>query len=260
MMQKIPHLYTLAAPGRRSFLGAAGAFGAAALFCWPRRPAAQDLAGIGCVDPSIMVDGFETPLGGCALIPQEIAGPYPLYQILADPAFTRRDITEGRPGVRLQLRVKLVNINADCAPIRDAGVYLWQCDLEGGYSGYVMPDNVNNTGLTFLRGLQYTDCSGEVVFESIYPGWYPGRTTHLHLQVYLDSLGSITATTQLVFPDATNQAVYASPLYTAQGQNTSVPTNAQDGSFTDGMALQMIATAGSPAEGYVGRIAIGVAA
>jgi protocatechuate 3,4-dioxygenase beta subunit len=246
--------------GRRAFLGAAGALGTGLLFGWPLRPGAQEAVdGIGCVDPSIMTDGFEAPLANCALIPQEIVGPYPLYTVLSNPIYTRRDITEGKPGVPLLLRFKLVDINNACAPITDAGIYLWQCDLEGGYSGYVMPDGTDHTGATFLRGLQYTDCNGEAVFQTIFPGWYVGRTTHLHLQIYLDKLGTITASTQLVFPDAVNQAVYASPLYVSQGQNSSVPTNAQDGSFSDGFARQLIATQGSPAQGYVGRLAIGVA-
>lgn len=260
MKKNIPHLYACASRDRRTFLGVAGGFSAAVLFGWPQRSPAQEAgAGVGCVDPSILSDGFEAPLSNCALIPQEIVGPYPLYGVLSNPVYTRRHITEGRAGVRLLLRFKLVDINANCAPIPDAGIYLWQCDLDGGYSGYTMPDGTDNRGLTFLRGLQYTDCNGEAVFETIYPGWYPGRTTHLHLQVYLDSVGSITATTQLVFPDAVNQAVYASPLYAANGQNTSVPTNAQDGSFGDGFARQLIATNGNPTDGYVGRLALGVA-
>ena len=244
---------------RRAFLGTAGSLTAASLLGWPRASPAQDVRGPGCVEPSLLVDGFELPFSGCTLVPQEIVGPYPLYTVLSNPTYTRRDITEGRAGVRLQLRFHLVDTSANCAPIADAGIYLWQCDLDGGYSGYTMPDGTDNRGLTFLRGLQYTDCHGEAVFDTIYPGWYPGRTTHLHLQVYLDSLGSITATTQLVFPDAVNQAVYASLLYAGNGQNTSVPSNAQDGSFADGFARQLITTGGSPDQGYVGRLVLGVA-
>lgn len=185
MPQRPVVLHPAPSNGRRAFLGAVGAFGAAALV--GRAVRAQDLdsvEGIGCVDPSIFIDGYETPLSSCALIPSETQGPYPLLSVLSNPAIVRRDITEGRPGVPLTMRFKLVDINANCAPIADAGVYLWHCDKDGVYSGYQQP-GANTVGQTFCRGLQYTDCNGEVAFDTMYPGWYPGRITHLHFQIYL---------------------------------------------------------------------------
>jgi protocatechuate 3,4-dioxygenase beta subunit len=245
--------------GRRAFLGAVGAFGAAALVGRPLRAQdADSIEGIGCVDPSVYIDGFETPLSSCALIPQETQGPYPLLSVLSNPAMVRRDITEGRPGVPLTMRLKLVDINANCAPIADAGVYVWHCDKDGVYSGYQQP-GANTVGQTFCRGLQYTDCNGEVAFDTMYPGWYAGRITHVHFQVYLTTGGAVTATSQNAFPPAVTQAVYASSLYAAHGQNTSVASIAQDNVFSDGYALQMPTVTGDTTTGYVARLAIGVA-
>lgn len=262
MNDRSNRLYPAPANARRAFLGAAGAFGVAALIGRPvlaRAQGVESVAGMGCVDPSVLVDGFELPLDTCALIPQETQGPYPLLSVLSDPAMTRRDITEGRPGVPLRVRLKLVDINANCAPIADAGLYLWHCDKDGVYSGYQQP-GANTVGQTFCRGLQYTDCNGEAEFLTMYPGWYPGRITHLHFQVYLTAGGAVTATSQIAFPQDVTQTVYASPLYVAHGQNTTVAGFAQDGVFRDGTTHQMATLAGDTTNGYVARLAIGVAA
>jgi protocatechuate 3,4-dioxygenase beta subunit len=252
-------LHRVSANGRRAFLGSLGAFGAAALVGRPLRAQNLDaVEGLGCIETSAFADGFEAPLSSCALIPSETQGPYPLLSVLSNPAMVRRNITEGRPGVPLTMRFKLVDINANCAPIADAGIYLWHCDKDGVYSGYQQP-GANTVGQTFCRGLQYTDCHGEVAFDTMYPGWYPGRITHLHFQIYLTAGGAVTATSQNAFPQDVTQAVYASPLYVAHGQNTSVAGIAQDGIFSDGYALQMPTVTGDTTSGYVARLAIGVA-
>ena len=259
MSQRQIPLRPVPANGRRAFLGSLGAFGAAALVGRPLVAQTFDAAsGIGCIDPSVLVDGFETPLSSCALIPSETQGPYPLLSVLSNAAIVRRDITEGRPGVPLTMRLKLVDINANCAPIADAGVYVWHCDKDGVYSGYQQP-GANTVGQTFCRGLQYTDCNGEVAFDTMYPGWYAGRITHVHFQIYLTAGGAVTATSQHAFPQDVTQTVYASSLYAAHGQNTSVAGFAQDNVFSDGYALQMPTVTGSVASGYVARLAIGVA-
>lgn len=247
---------------RRRFIGLLGGLGVATLVAPARRLWAQDgteALADGCTDPSILVDGFETPLSSCVLIPQETQGPYPLLSVLGNAAMRRQDTTEGRPGVPLLLKLKLVNINANCAPIADAAIYVWYCDKDGVYSGYSQP-GANTTGQTFCRGIQYTDCNGEASFVTVYPGWYPGRITHVHFQVYLNNGGTLTATSQIAFPQSVTQTVYASPLYAAHGQNTSVAGFAQDNVFSDGTAYQMLSIAGDTTAGYVGRLAVGIAA
>ncbi len=190
----------------------------------------------------------------CVLIPHETAGPYPL-DLSGDMSYFRTDITEGKPGMQLDLTLKVVSIQDDCNPIANARVDLWQTDKDGVYSGFVQPGN-NTTGQTFCRGIQITDVNGEVKFKTIYPGWYPGRTTHNHFQVFMSNV--LSATSQMAFPDAINTLVYDSPLY-IKGQNTSVPYTINDSVFADGYADQLLnLTPNGATGGYDGTLTIGI--
>ncbi len=190
--------------------------------------------------------------GSCVLVPEETDGPYPLYSTLANSAMYRADITEGRAGLPLALALNVVDVNSACAPISNVDVYIWHCDRGGVYSGYA---NQGTAGETFMRGIQTTDADGKVAFTTIYPGWYAGRITHIHLQVYLGS--SRRATTQLAFPIDVTSTVYASSLY-PKGQNTSITSFAQDGIFSDGESTQLLAMSGSASTGYTGTLQIGI--
>lgn len=198
--------------------------------------------------------------GSCTLIPQETEGPYPLRAILSNSSIVRGDVTEGRPGVPLTLQIKLQNINDNCLPISNAAVYIWHCDKDGVYSGYSQP-GVNTVGQTFMRGVQVSDADGAVNFATIFPGWYIGRLTHIHFQVYLANNlgGTAIATSQIAFPFDIVRDVYHSSLYAAHGQNTSVTTFAADNVFNDGATYQMLALSGSVAAGYVGTLTVGIA-
>ncbi len=201
--------------------------------------------------------------GSCALIPSETAGPYPLSSVLSTTGIIRRDITEGRAGVPLRVVLKLVNVNNRCAPVSNAAVYLWHCDKDGVYSGYAnQTGGVNATGQIFMRGVQVADTTGQVIFDTIYPGWYNGRITHIHFQVYLNNAlgGQATATSQIAFPPAITTAVYASSLYSGRGQNTSVTSFAADNIFADGTAYQLATVTGSVTSGYVATLTVGIAA
>ena len=197
----------------------------------------------------------------CALIPQETQGPFPLLAILTNAAMVRRDITEGKAGVPLELVLRLQDVNHGCAPIAGAAVYVWHCDRDGAYSGYSSGANGNHVGETFLRGVQVSDANGELRFTTIYPGWYAGRITHIHFQVYLanDLQVTATATSQIAFPQAVRQLVYASAAY-PRGQNTSVADFAADNVFRDGTSLQMATASGSVAAGYSAALTVGIAA
>ncbi len=195
--------------------------------------------------------------GSCTLIPEETSGPYPLYTIYDDPKFVRRDITEGRPGVALELSLKIVNVNNGCAPMDATQVYVWHTDKDGEYSGYVQPGGIDTRGETFMRGVQYTNVKGIARFTTVYPGWYPGRITHMHVQVR-PTMG-VVATTQIAFAQKVTMAVYDSPLYVARGQNTTVPDFASDGSFSDGVSHQKCSVTGSVAAGYKAKLVIGIA-
>ena len=145
----------------------------------------------------------------CTLTPEQIEGPFYL-----DQARIREAISEGKPGVPLQLILRVLD-SASCAPIPKAAVDVWQCDALGIYSGYegaaIAPRHVEPVDdKTFLRGTQLTDGTGGARFRTIYPGWYQGRTPHVHLKL---RVGAKAATTQLYFPDEVTNAVYARAPY-----------------------------------------------
>lgn len=199
--------------------------------------------------------------GTCTLTATETDGPYPLYAILSNSILTREDITEGKTGVPLTLTLTLQDLSNGCTPISGAGIYIWHCDKDGVYSGYATSTNAGSTSTTFLRGVQVTDSNGQVTFTTIYPGWYAGRITHIHAQVYLnDSLveGSAIATTQLAFPVDITAAVYDSALYT-KGQNTSVTSFSADNVFSDGTSTEMLSLSGDTTSGYTATMTISIA-
>lgn len=155
----------------------------------------------------------------CLLSPETTEGPF-----YVDPRLVRRDVTEGRPGVPLGLTLQVVD--EDCQPVAGARVDVWHCDALGNYSGVRQPGGVNTVGETFLRGTQGTDGAGVARFATIWPGWYRGRTPHVHLKVFLDA-GTVL-TSQLFFPDGVSEALYrvAEPYAGRGGPDT---PNARDG-------------------------------
>ncbi|MCE7934720.1 MAG: T9SS C-terminal target domain-containing protein [Chlorobi bacterium CHB2] len=191
----------------------------------------------------------------CVLIPQETRGPYPL-DLSKDSTKFRQDITEGRPGMPLTIRLTIVNINDNCRPIANARVDIWQTDKDGVYSGFQQP-GANTVGQTFMRGIQLTDSNGQVEFHTVYPGWYNGRATHIHFEVFLNSV--LSATSQMAFPEAITEAVYKTPLYAEHGQNST--TNASDGIFSDMSNTQyemLTITENAATGGYTGTLTVGM--
>ena len=144
----------------------------------------------------------------------------------------RRDLVEDREGAPLQLGIRIAD--EDGVPSQGAVVEVWHCDALGRYSGFPPPgsDAVTEaqaprveylSDQTFLRGRQRADAAGMVEFRTIYPGWYPGRTVHIHVMVHR---GDAVRTTQLYFPDAVNDEVLAHPPYAERtGRDT---TNQSD--------------------------------
>ena len=114
----------------------------------------------------------------------------------------RSDIREGRPGAELRLGVRVRDLDAGCKPIQNAVVDIWHCDAGGSYS---------EPGETFLRGLQTTDNDGTVEFTTLYPGWYPGRTVHIHAKVHIDNRTVLT--TQFYFADDFTDRVFSREPY-----------------------------------------------
>jgi protocatechuate 3,4-dioxygenase beta subunit len=216
------------------------------------------LLGCGSSNEEVAPDAGASPdASTCPAIPEETIGPYPdKTGMLTSAAYNRRDITEDRAGLKLDLVLSIVDSNASCAAVAEAQVIVWQCDADGHYSEYSgQPGGYDGSGATFLRGVQTTDASGQVTFRTIYPGWYPGRATHIHVQVFVGGLSR--KVTQLAFPEAVNSAVYASGVYAAKGQNPQ--TNARDTVFADSLQSELASVAGDPSSGYIATATLGVA-
>jgi protocatechuate 3,4-dioxygenase beta subunit len=181
-------------------------------------------------------------LVSCVLSPELTEGPY-----YVEGDRVRRNITEGKRGVPLTLRLGVVDAST-CKPIRGTAVDVWHCDADGVYSA-----TGDTEGTTFLRGIQRTDRNGVATFKTIYPGWYQGRTVHIHVKVYLG--GNTVHTGQVFFPDALTDQVYLRSPY--NGRPNRDPRNAADPIFRNGGRRSMLRLARS-GSGYVGRITMGV--
>lgn len=157
----------------------------------------------------------------CVITPEVTEGPY-----YFDPKLERVDITEGHEGVATTVRLQVVD--GACKPLPGARVDLWHCNAAGLYSGYRnQTGGVDTTGQTFLRGTQFAGDNGIVEFQTIYPGWYAGRTTHMHFKVFLDEKTVLTG--QIFFPDALSQFIYERvEPYKARGHDRDT-LNSNDG-------------------------------
>jgi protocatechuate 3,4-dioxygenase beta subunit len=190
--------------------------------------------------PAAVASGLVT----CVLTPEMTEGP---YYVEGDKV--RRNITEGKAGVPLTLRLTVLDVST-CRPIKGAAVDIWHCDAGGVYSGTSVQDTEN---LTFLRGIQRTDKNGLAIFRTIYPGWYTSRAVHIHLKVYLG--GRTVHTGQLFFPDSLTDVVYRRSPYNRRSRRDT--RNATDSIFRNGGKRSMLKLTKLDT-GYVGRITMGV--
>lgn len=174
----------------------------------------------------------------CLLTPEQTSGPYFVKSPL------RSNITEERPGLPLKLAIEIVRL-PDCTALQGLTVEIWHCDAAGYYSGYsqatvrkpfdTLVDVISNSqdghippvdDEMFMRGGQVTDDRGMVEFESVFPGWYDPRLTHIHVKVSRDDKAFLT--TQLYFPDEMVRDIYANhPDYAPHGN---CPYNLQNDS------------------------------
>jgi protocatechuate 3,4-dioxygenase beta subunit len=191
----------------------------------------------------------------CVLTPEATEGPFYL-----DLDKVRSDITEGKDGTPLDLRITVVDATG-CTPIKDAAIDVWHCDAGGVYSGFSQASTGGPGGgqsatddQTFLRGTQVTDANGLGQFQTIYPGWYRGRAVHIHMKVHVG--GSVVHTGQLFFDDGLTDQVYLSAPYSSRG-TPDVRNSADDIYRSAGAASAVLAMTPS-GNGYVGDITVGV--
>lgn len=195
----------------------AGLAGVLGLAYWNR----NGLARMALTSMSNGVTATAAPKAGadiCVLTPDQTAGPYYIKSPL------RADITEGRPGLPLKLAIEVVKV-PDCTALDGLTVEIWHCDAAGYYSGYSEATvrapfdtlvTVISTAVDgaispvdndmFMRGGQVTDADGMVMFQTVFPGWYDPRLTHIHVKV--SKGGESFLTTQLYFPDELVEDIY----------------------------------------------------
>jgi protocatechuate 3,4-dioxygenase beta subunit len=221
------------------------------------------LAGCGSRSPS-------TASAGCAVIPDETAGPYPGDgsngpNVLSDSGVIRSDIrssfgsssgeAEGVP-----LTIVLALQDSGCKARSQAAVYLWHCDRDGNYSLY----SPGVTGENYLRGLQPANPDGTVTFRSIFPAAYSGRYPHVHFEIYRSVSEAASdkqplATSQLALPAQDCEAVYATSGYEQSKQNFAGISLTTDNVFRDdGAAHQLATTTGGVTAGYQARLVVPV--
>lgn len=199
------------------------------------------------------------PAPACVVMPESTEGP---FFVVGEPERSdlRADSASGeaRLGTPLELTFNVSQIsNGACAALPGAMVDVWHCDAEGRYSG--VRDGGADTGdQNWLRGYQLTDANGLARFVTIYPGWYPGRTVHIHFKIRAQAEGGrvYDFTSQLYFDEAVTADVYTQPPYNTRGapntpnardriflpETLLVPTRAGDGySATFSLGLNLAA-------------------
>ena len=170
----------------------------------------------------------------CVLTPAGPAGPF-----YAPLGLLRRDLREAQPGLAMTLLLRVVR-SSDCSPVQGAFADLWHNNAGGTYSAFVAQ---GTAGETWLRGVQVTNANGLALFETIYPGWYPGRTCHLHLKIHTPT---DVFTTQLYATDRFSTSVWRQEPYASHGPNPT--TNAIDSFYEPAatLALQPLGLAAFP--------------
>jgi protocatechuate 3,4-dioxygenase beta subunit len=231
--------------GRREVLTALGAAGAALLAGFSPRPGRA--AGAASPAPA-----------SCLVTPEQMEGPYFVDERL-NRSDIRSDPADGsiKAGLPIKLRLRVLSVSrGGCSPVAGAAVDIWHCDAAGVYSDARDP-GFNTIGKKFLRGYQRTDAEGNVAFTTIYPGWYEGRTVHIHFKVRAAARSgrNYEFTSQFYFEDSITDRIHALSPYAARGPRG--VRNAGDGIFRDRGGWLILPLAESSA-GYTARFDVGL--
>lgn len=244
--------------GRRELLGLIGAAAAGPLVaCAQGQSVPQGRTSASTQTPT---QTGTTKLPDCVVRPEQTEGPY-----FVDEKLKRSDIrsdpSDGlvKQGVPLRLVLRVSRITGgSCIPLSGAIVDVWQCDALGVYSDFQDFNGLFDTrGKKFLRGYQVTDTGGKVEFVTIYPGWYPGRTVHIHFKIRTDSAAGRghEFTSQLYFDESVTDQVHAQAPYANKGQRTR--KNDRDGIFRRG-GDQLMLRLTKDGQAHVGTLDIGL--
>jgi protocatechuate 3,4-dioxygenase beta subunit len=194
----------------------------------------------------------------CVATPEQTEGPYFVDEHL-NRSDIRSDPVDGslRPGLPLSLQIHVSGIgSAGCRPLAGATVDIWHCDAQGVYSD-ASERGFRTLGSRFLRGYQVTDASGSVRFVTIYPGWYPGRTVHVHFKIRTgpNAARAMQWTSQLYFDDAITDQAHRHAAYPQRERPRT--RNGGDDIFQDGGRSLMLALSGA-SEGYDASFNVGL--
>jgi uncharacterized protein (TIGR03437 family) len=171
-----------------------------------------------------------------------------------------------RSGIPLTLNITVQNLSSgSCSPLTGAYIDVWHCDAKGIYSDEPSYNpgggsgNVNTNGQRFLRGYQIADDNGRVTFVTIYPGWYSGRTIHIHFRVRtysgITALGNFVW--QIFFDDSVNNTVLAQQDYSRSGSRDAM--NGNDMVYQAANKERMLASvSGDVANGYTASLTVSV--
>ncbi|MFE4582989.1 intradiol ring-cleavage dioxygenase [Streptomyces chartreusis] len=213
---------------------------------------------------------------GCMTLMSSVTeGPYYL-----DGALVRKDITEGKSGVPLTLRLTVVDATDGCTPVEGAAVEIWHCDAWGYYSGYTTAnpggsapaeseDGSTADDDTYLRGYQIANANGVVKFETIFPGWYTPRTCHIHLKVHTGGQkedgtyegGKVNYTGQLFFDDTIAEEIFTLEPYSKHsGSYTTLDDDMvyDGGGASSGLLTLEAVHKKDPSKGYKGFLTVAV--
>jgi protocatechuate 3,4-dioxygenase beta subunit len=216
-------------------------------------------------DPSLLFSGNNS----CVLSPEVTQGPYWVQGELV-----REDVTDGQGGVALTLDIQIIDVNT-CEPVPEAFLEIWHCNSTGVYSGVVAngngnTDDTSNMNNTFLRGIQKSNEDGVVTFETLFPGHYTGRATHIHVMTSLDATvnanetlsgGSVTHVGQMFFDQALIAEVDKVEPYVNNEQE--LTTNADDSILSEEATttdpfIEYVLLGDSVADGLFGWLAFGM--
>jgi protocatechuate 3,4-dioxygenase beta subunit len=184
------------------------------------------------VQDSNYPDPFGSDVSMCTLYPQQTEGP-----CYAQGPMVRQDISDMLDG--LPVRLSLLIVDRDCKPVPNANVDIWHAGSDGNYSAFATtgrgaicnPSSMSTEGQMFGRGIQMSDEVGRAQFDTVFPGWYRGRTIHIHFRV---RIGSQDYTSQLYFEDDLVNEILAQGYYKPRGMRDT--TNMSDGIFRSGNA------------------------
>jgi protocatechuate 3,4-dioxygenase beta subunit len=188
-------------------------------------------------------DSLFAATSACSLLLTERTTEGPCYLGVNE----REDISDGQIGLPMMLCLQLVDQN--CNPLEGYLIEVWHCNREGIYSGDESQSDDTSTfagafctvndqkaeNSAWFRGELTTDTTGRVNFKTCFPGWYSGRTIHIHFRVRLEYGGTDYIISQFCFDDdfcediCTNHSLYSdrgvqdTPL--SGGTDTVFPNN-----------------------------------